>query len=110
MNPEIFIVSAKRTAFGRFLGSLSALSPVALAVAAGREVLDGVDTKHIDLCILGNVLAAGHGMNIARQVALALELPQATPAFTVNQMCASGMTSVSQGIQAIRAGEARVVL
>jgi acetyl-CoA C-acetyltransferase len=110
MNSDICIVSASRTPFGRFLGSLAPLSPVALAVAAGKAALDGVDPGRIDLCILGNVLAAGHGMNISRQVALSLSLPRETPAFTVNQMCASGMTSVLQGIQAIRAGEARVVL
>lgn len=106
----IFIVSAKRTPFGRFLGSLSGLSPVDLAVAAGEAALTGMDRSKIDLCILGNVLGAGHGMNISRQVALALGLPEETPAYTVNQMCASGMTAVLSGITAIRAGEADVVL
>jgi acetyl-CoA C-acetyltransferase len=110
MNSEIFIVAARRTPFGRFLGSLSALSPVELAVAAGEGALEGIDRSRVDLCILGNVLSAGHGMNISRQVALALGFSLETPAFTVNQMCASGMTAVLQGIQAIRAGEARVVL
>jgi acetyl-CoA C-acetyltransferase len=110
MNSEIFIVSARRTPFGRFLGSLGERSPVDLAVAAGEGALEGIDRSRIDLCILGNVLAAGHGMNVSRQAALALGLSQATPAFTVNQMCASGMTAVLQGIQAIRAGEAKAVL
>jgi len=109
-DSEIFIVSAKRTPFGRFLGSLSGLSPVELAVAAGEAALSGIDRAKIDLCVLGNVLGAGHGMNISRQIALKLGLPEESPAFTVNQMCASGMTSVLQGIQAIRAGEAGVVL
>ncbi len=106
----IYIVSAKRTPFGRFLGSLGELSPVDLAVAAGEAALAGLDRHQIELCILGNVLGAGHGMNIARQAALALGLPKETPAYSVNQMCASGMTSVLQGIAAIRAGEADVVL
>lgn len=112
MNTEspIFIVSAKRTPFGRFLGNLAHLSPVQLAIAAGEAALSGIDRTAIDLCVLGNVLGAGHGMNISRQVALALNLPKESPAYTVNQMCASGMTSVLNGIQAIRAGEARVVL
>lgn len=106
----IFIVSAKRTPFGRFLGSLAHLSPVDLALAAGEAALDGIDRSTIDLCVLGNVLGAGHGMNISRQVALALGLPKESPAYTVNQMCASGMTSVLNGIHAIRSGEAGVVL
>lgn len=110
MNSDIFIVRAQRTPFGRFLGSFGALSPVDLAVSAGEGALEGIDRSRIDLCILGNVLSAGHGMNISRQVALALGLAQETPAFTVNQMCASGMTAVLQGIQAIRVGEARAVL
>lgn len=110
MNSEIFIVSAKRTPFGRFLGSLSILSSIDLAVAAGEGALESIDRSRIDLCVLGNVLSAGQGMNISRQVALALGLAQETPAFTVNQMCASGMTAVLQGIQAIRSGEAGAVL
>jgi acetyl-CoA C-acetyltransferase len=111
MNPsDIFIVAAKRTPFGRFLGRLAELSPVQLALAAGEAALQGIDRSAIDLCILGNVLGAGHGMNIARQVGLGLGLPLETPAFTVNQMCASGMTSVLAGIQAIRSGEAGAVL
>ncbi len=106
----LFLVAAKRTPFGRFLGALAGLSPVQLATVAGNAALEGIDRSRIDLCVLGNVLGAGHGMNIARQAGLALELPQSTPAFTVNQMCASGMSSVIAGIHAIRSGEARVVL
>ena len=109
-QPYINIVAARRTPFGRFLGGLSAYSPVQLAVAAGEAALDGIDRAAIDLCVIGNVLGAGHGMNIARQVGLGLGLPLETPAFTVNQMCASGMTSILAGIQAIRSGEASAVL
>ena len=71
---DIFIVAAKRTPFGRFLGRLAELSPVQLALAAGEAALQGIDRSAIDLCILGNVLGAGHGMNIARQVGLGLGL------------------------------------
>ncbi len=106
----IYIVSAKRTPFGRFLGSLAPLSPVQLAKAAGEAALEGIDRDKIDLCVLGNVLSAGHGMNISRQIALGLGLPKETPAYAVNQMCASGMTAVLNGILAIRAGEAETVL
>ncbi|MBA2481577.1 MAG: acetyl-CoA C-acyltransferase [Planctomycetes bacterium] len=106
----IVIVAARRTPQGRFLGALSKRSAVDLAVAAGRAALSGIPADAIDQVILGNVLSAGSGMNIARQVALTLGLPQRTPAFTVNMMCASGMQAVILAAQAIRAGEADVVL
>ena len=104
------IVAARRTPFGRFRGKLAALSPVDLAVAAGRVALEGIDPAAIDQVILGNVLAAGHGMNIARQVGMGLGLPLETPAYTVNMMCASGLQAVLLAAQAIRAGDARAVL
>ncbi|MGV3605351.1 MAG: thiolase family protein [Planctomycetaceae bacterium] len=107
---EVVIASAKRTVQGRFLGKLSSLTAVDLAVAAGEVTLAGVDRQAIDQVILGNVLSAGQGMNIARQVGLRLGLPQVTPAFTVNMMCASGMQAVILAAQAIRAGEAKAVL
>lgn len=107
---KIVIVAAKRTPFGRFHGGLSKFSPIDLAVAAGRAALERIDPALIDQVILGNVLAAGHGMNIARQVAVQLQLPVSTPAMTVNMMCGSGLQTVMLGVNAIRAGDANVVL
>ncbi len=104
------IVSTKRTPFGRFRGALADLSPVDLGVVAGDAVLRDVDRSLIDQVIIGNVLAAGHGMNIARQIAVRLALPLQTPATTINMMCGSGMHSALMGVTAIRAGEARAVL
>ncbi len=63
-----------------------------------------------DLVIVGNVLSAGHGMNIARQVGVRLGLPVIVPAYTVNMMCGSGLQAIRLGAQAIRAGEAHTVL
>ena len=108
--PRVVIVSAKRTPFGRFRGALAGYAPADLAAVAGNAVLQGFDRSLIDQVILGNVLSAGHGMNIARQVAVKLELPVRTPAFTVNMMCGSGMQSALLAANAIRAGEARAVL
>lgn len=107
---RIVIVAAKRTPFGRFRGALAALSPVELAVVAGNAALAGIDLTLIDQVILGNVLAAGHGMNVARQVAIKLGLPVETSALTVNMMCGSGMQSALMAVSAIRAGEARAIL
>lgn len=107
---RIVICAARRTPFGKFRGGLATVGPVELAMAAGRAVLQDLNPAGIDLVALGNVLAAGHGMNIARQVGVQLGLPLEVPAYTVNMMCASGLQSVLLGAQAIRAGEARAVL
>ncbi|MDQ2732164.1 MAG: acetyl-CoA C-acyltransferase [Armatimonadota bacterium] len=106
----VWIVAAKRTPQGRLLGALAKHSAVDLAVAAGQAVLSGVDPTLIDWVILGNVLGAGSGMNVARQVGVRLGLPMSIPAFTVNMMCASGMQAVILAAQAIRNGDARMVL
>ena len=107
---EICIVSAKRTPIGRFLGSLKDRSAVDLACVAGQAALRGLDPTLVDQVIVGNVIGAGLGMNIARQVGVRLGLPLSVPAYSVNMMCASGMQAVLLAAQAIKAGEARVVL
>ncbi len=110
MPPQVCIIGARRTPFGRFLGGLARRSALELAVHAGRAALGPARPEEVDLVVLGNVLSAGQGMNLARQAGVALGLPLATPAFTVNMMCASGLQAVALGAQAIRAGEARVAL
>jgi acetyl-CoA C-acetyltransferase len=107
---EVWIVAARRTPQGRLLGRLARRSAADLAVAAGSAALEKIDARRIDQVIVGNVLAAGAGMNIARQVGVRLGLPVETPAFTVNQMCASGMLAVILAAQAIRCGAARMIL
>ncbi len=109
MKP-LWIVAARRTPQGRFLGSLAKRSAVDLAVAAGRAALGGLDPAWIDSVIIGNVLSAGAGMNIARQVGVQLGLLVSTPAFTVNMMCASGIYAAILAAQAIESGAARMVL
>lgn len=107
---EIVIVAARRTPIGKFLGGFKHSTSVELACAAGAAALEPIDRRRIDQVIVGNVLGAGQGMNIARQIGLRLELPQTVPAYTINMMCASGMQAVLLAAQAIRAGEARAVL
>ncbi|MBI1324868.1 acetyl-CoA C-acyltransferase [bacterium] len=111
---RIAIIAARRTPQGRFLGSLARLSAVDLAVAAGQAALGDLPepklAKSVDLTIVGNVLSAGAGMNVARQVAVKLGLPIEGTAFSVNMMCASGMKAIALGCQAIEAGAARMVL
>ncbi|MCL4107252.1 UNVERIFIED_CONTAM: hypothetical protein GTU68_017136 [Idotea baltica] len=107
---EVCIVSARRTPIGRFLGSLARESAVDLACHAGDAALGDIDRGKIDQVIIGNILSAGQGMNIARQIGVRLGLPISAPAFTVNMMCASGMQAISLAAQAIRSGEANAVL
>ena len=91
-------------------GALAGLSATDLAVAAGKAALEGIDADVIDRVIVGNVVSAGLGMNLARQIGLRLELPIDRPAMTVNMMCASGMQAVVLAVQSIQTGESRVVL
>lgn len=107
---EVCIISARRTPIGRFLGSLARESAVDLACHAGDAALTNIDRNKIDQVIIGNILSAGQGMNIARQIGVRLGLPVSTPAFTVNMMCASGMQAITLAAQAIRSGDANAVL
>ncbi|MCS7167963.1 MAG: thiolase family protein [Gemmatales bacterium] len=106
------IVAAVRTPIGKFLGTLSGLSAVELATHAVREVLrrTSIDPAAIDEVIFGQVIQAGQGQNPARQVALRSGLPPTVSAFTVNKVCGSGLKAVMLAAQAIRAGDAKLVL
>jgi acetyl-CoA C-acetyltransferase len=110
MMKPIWIVSAKRTPNGRFLGALAKRSAIELGVAVGKAILSDIDLELVDSVITGNVLGAGLGMNVARQIGIGIGLPVSTPAFTVNMMCASGMQAVRVAMQSIQNGEARMVL
>jgi len=107
---DVVIVAAKRTPQGRFMGALSKRTAVDLAVAAGTAALAGIGADNVSQVIVGNVLAAGQGQSMARQVGVKCGVPLGVPAFTVNMMCASGLQAVALAAQAIRAGEAEVVL
>src|ERR1035437_2083623 len=107
---KLFIVEAKRTPQGRLLGALAKWSAADLAKEAGRETLKTVVPRDIDQVIVGNVISAGQGMNIARQVGVGLGIPVERPAYTINMMCASGMQAVILAGQAILAGEANAIL
>lgn len=107
---RICIVAAKRTPQGRFLGSLAKLSALDLAIAAGKANLATIAPDQIDQVILGNVLAAGQGMNLARQAGVHLNIPLDRPAYTVNMMCASGMQAILLAAQTIQSGQANTVL
>ena len=106
MRP-VYIFEAKRTAIGRFGGGFKDLSAAELGTALGA----GMNlTVPIDQVIAGQVLQAGSGMNVARQIALKLGLPQSVPAYTVNMACGSSLKAVALGADAIASGESEFVL
>lgn len=109
---EVVIVSAARTPIGSFGGALSKLSAVDLGVIAAKEAIKraGIDTSEIDEVLIGNVLGAGLGQNVARQVSIGAGLPVEVPALTVGKVCGSGLRSVSMAAQFIMLGDADVIL
>ncbi|MEC3877306.1 acetyl-CoA C-acyltransferase [Chryseobacterium salviniae] len=109
---EVFIVSAVRTPMGSFLGSLSAVPATKLGAVAVKGALDKInlDPKQVQEIYMGNVLQAGEGQAPARQVALGAGLSNETPSTTVNKVCASGMKAVTMAAQAIKAGDADVII
>ncbi|MFS2197892.1 acetyl-CoA C-acetyltransferase [Pseudomonas sp. Pseusp3] len=109
---EVVIVAATRTAIGSFQGSLSAIPATELGAAVIRNLLEqtGLDAAQIDEVILGQVLTAGAGQNPARQTAIKAGLPNTTPALTLNKVCGSGLKAVHLAVQAIRCGDAELVI
>lgn len=109
---EVVIVSAARTALGSFGGGLSKLSAVEIGAIAAKEVIKkaGIDPQIIEEAIIGNVLGAGLGQNVARQVAIHAGLSEASSAMTINKVCGSGLRAVSLAAQMIKSGDADIVL
>ncbi len=109
---EVVIVSAARTAVGSFGGSLSKLSAAEIGAAAAKEAIKraGIDAAIIDEAIIGNVISAGLGQNVGRQVALKAGLKEESTAISINKVCGSGIKAVTLAAQAIKSGDADVIL
>ena len=109
---DIVIISATRTAIGKFGGQFSSISAVELGTAAAKSAIQkgNIDPTLIDTVIFGQVLQAGLGQNPARQVALNSGLSHTSTALTVNEVCGSGLKSILLAAQAIRLGDAKIVL
>ena len=108
---NIAIVSAKRTPIGRYKGKLRDYSAVELGTAALKAAVEAIDIdpSTIQQVIFGNVLQSGVGQNPARQIAIKADLPNTTPAMTINEVCGSGLKAIILGKQLIQLGEAKVV-
>ncbi|KFX68952.1 acetyl-CoA acetyltransferase [Pseudomonas taeanensis MS-3] len=109
---EVVIVAATRTAIGSFQGALAGIPATELGAAVIRQLLAQTDLNgaEVDEVILGHVLTAGAGQNTARQAAIKAGLPHAVPALTLNKVCGSGLKALHLGAQAIRCGDAEVII
>lgn len=109
---DVVIVAATRTAVGSFQGSLANVPAVELGATVIRALLEqtGVAPSQVDEVILGQVLTAGAGQNPARQAAVKAGLPHEVPALTLNKVCGSGLKAVQLAVQAIRCGDAEIVV
>ncbi|MCF6781070.1 acetyl-CoA C-acetyltransferase [Stutzerimonas stutzeri] len=109
---DVVIVAATRTAIGSFQGALANVPAVDLGAAVIQRVLEqtGIAGEQVSEVILGHVLTAGAGQNTARQAAVKAGLPHGVPALTLNKVCGSGLKAVQLAAQAIRCGDAEVVI
>jgi acetyl-CoA C-acetyltransferase len=109
---EVVIVGAARTAIGSFGGTLSKMSAVELGTIAAKEAIKraGIDASIVEEVIVGNVLSAGLGQNVARQISIHAGISEEASALTINKICGSGLRAISMAAQFIIAGDADVVL
>ncbi len=110
--PKAVLLGAARSPFGRLGGSLAALTAADLGQRVARGLLQRlrIDPAMIDEAIVGCVLQAGQGMNVARQVAISAGIPFERPATTVNQVCASSLAAIELAARQVQAGEAELIL
>lgn len=109
---DVVIVSAARTAIGSFGGGLSGLSAVDLGNVAAAEAVRraGIEKNLINEVVIGNILSAGLGQNVARQITIGTLEDETIPAMTLNFVCGSGLRTVSLAAQMIKAGDCDVIL
>ena len=109
---EVVIVAATRTAIGSFGGQFASVPAHQLGATVIRALLEqtGVEPGSVDEVIMGQVLTAGCGQNPARQAAVHGGLPHSVPALTINKVCGSGLKAVQMAAQAIRCGDARIMI
>lgn len=109
---EVVIVAAVRTPIGSFGGSLKDISTVDLGSLVIKNAIEraGLEPEQVDEVIMGNVLGAGLGQNVARQMSVHAGVPVTVPAFTINKVCGSGLKAVQLAVQAVLCGDAEVVV
>lgn len=109
---KVYVVDAKRTAIGSFLGSLKKINPSLLGAAVIKNILKDNNLKgnELDEVIIGNVLSAGQGQGVGRQVSILSGIPNTVPAYSINIICGSGMKSVMTGFSNIKSNLADLLI
>ncbi|QKJ21394.1 thiolase family protein [Poseidonibacter lekithochrous] len=107
---KVYIVEAKRSAIGSFLGTLKDVKPGDLAGQVIKDLTKDIDNSIVDEVIVGNILSAGHSQGIGRQASIYGGLPESTVAYSINMLCGSGMKAVMNAISEIKAGEKDVII
>ena len=109
MENKIYLLGAKRTAIGKFLGSFYENNPCDVSSQVLRALLSGVDPSDVDMTIIGNVISANMGQAFFRKIAINSGIPQGKPAYAVNMVCGSGMMAVINAVKEVRCGANLVV-
>jgi acetyl-CoA C-acetyltransferase len=109
---KVYIVAAKRTAVGKFLGACTKVTAAQLGACVVKNILEEtkVDASKIDELICGNVLSAGLRQGVARQISINAGIPQEVPAYGINMICGSGMKAVMNAVTSIKAGDANLII
>lgn len=109
---KVYIVDARRTAIGKFLGSTASKTAAELGAIVIEDIIKrtGINPADLDEVIVGNVLSAGQGQGVARQAAIKGGVPQEVPAYGVNMICGSGMKAVLNAVMAIQSGYENLIL
>ena len=109
---KVFIVAAKRTAVGKFMGSLSSFNPGELGAIVIKEIIkeSGISPENVDSVIVGNILSAGQMQGVARQASILGGIPKEVPAYSINMVCGSGMKAVMNGYAEILSGAADIII
>lgn len=109
---KVFIVAAKRTAIGKFMGSLSSFNSGELGAIVIKEIIkeSGISPENLDSVIAGNILSAGQMQGVARQASILGGIPNEVPAYSINMVCGSGMKAVMNGYAEILSGLSDVII
>lgn len=109
---KVYIVAAKRTAIGKFLGALTPVKAADLAATVIKNIVEetGIDAAKLDEVVVGNILSAGQGQGVARQASIKAGIPQEVPAYGINMICGSGMKTINLAYANIKSGEANLIL
>lgn len=109
---KVYLVTAKRTPVGSFLGSLKDVAPGDLGAVVVKNIIEetGINPADLDEVVMGNVLHAGHKQGIGRQVSIKGGVPQEVVGYSINKICGSGLKSVYLGYCEIKAGQADLIL